>query len=232
MVGSTGKERTNDGIADGVDQGGRGKAASDGPEDIIEDELWVKVLGADLSVQHLDARPQYNILRNAAACPLPGWITHEACRWSPAHSLWFFLPRKLCRDPYNAADSTTHTTLIMAVPEISDPPRPWGEWGTNGDGAGVLVQESPLPAMPNRGVSDFVFVPGTDDNHVFVLRTEVCLPPDAMPSRMSRRRWLEFTSPALNVRSHLVHLPVHNCRSGRMAGWYRSPQLSICSETS
>ena len=30
-----------------------------------------------------------------------------------------------------------------------------------------------LPVQPNRGCSDFCFVPGTNDCHVLVLRTEV-----------------------------------------------------------
>jgi hypothetical protein len=95
--------------------------------------------------------------------------------------MWFFLPRKLCRDPYKP-ETTTHTTLIMAVPEKSGPPRPWGEFETNDDGDGVLVRETSLPVMPGRGVSDFSFVPGTGDNHLFVLRTEVRLSAGAMPT--------------------------------------------------
>lgn len=175
VIGSTGKERTNDGIADGVDHGGRGKAASEGPEQVNEDELWVKIIGADYSVTHVDARENYAALRNAAACPLPGWVVHEGCRWSAAHNMWFFMPRKLCRDPYNADTTSTFTTLIMTVPGQEQSDGPWGRWDSNSDGDGVLVQEAPLPAKPNRGVSDFAFVPGTGDTHLFIVRTEVCI---------------------------------------------------------
>ena len=171
VVGSTGKERTYDGVADGVDHGGRGHAAQDGPEKIDEDQLWVKIVASDFSVTHVDARPHYDLLRNAAACPLPGWITHESCRWSETHSMWFWLPRKMCRDPYNP-ETATFTTLIMAVGEKTGTGA-FGDWDSNPDGDGVLIQEAPLPKMPLRGVSDFVFVPGTGDTHLFVLRTEV-----------------------------------------------------------
>ena len=229
MIGSTGKERTNDGIFDGVDNGGRGKAASDGPEKVDEDQLWVKIVGDDFSVEHVDARPDYDVLRNAAACPLPGWITHESCRWSPAHNMWFFLPRKMCRDPYNP-ETTTFATLVMAVPEQAGSQDPWGKWDTGSDGDGVLMQEAPLPAMPLRGVSDFVFVPGTNDTHMFVLRTEVCLPLAVQP-RMSCRRCLKCTLPVA-YSARLMRLPTHNCRSGKMEGWYPSRRSLICSEMS
>ena len=85
--------------------------------------------------------------------------------------MWFFLPRKLCRDAYNI-DSATFTTLIMAVAE-SDDATAWEDWVTNDDGDGVLVQQAPLGGFPLRGVSDFNFIPGTGDCHIFVLRTEV-----------------------------------------------------------
>ena len=176
VIGSTGKARSNDGVADGIDKGGRGQAASDDPEKIIEDELWIKMVGnqggGDLSkITHVDARGHYHILENAAACPSPGWVVHESCRWSSSHSMWFFLPRKICRDAYNV-DTATFTTLIMAVPE-HDQAVAWDKWDTNDAGDGVLVQQAPLGGHPLRGVSDFTFVPGTGDCHIFVLRTEV-----------------------------------------------------------
>jgi hypothetical protein len=48
----------------------------------------------------------------------------------------------------------------------------WGEWECEENGDGILLADTKLENYANRGVADFVFIPGTGDQHIFVLRTE------------------------------------------------------------
>ena len=87
VVGSTGKERTDD----------------DG-NIVHEGEMWCKTLepGPSWSVTHVDTRSAYGGLRAAALCPQgAGYMIHEAGRWSAVHGMWLFAPRKLSRKPYD-----------------------------------------------------------------------------------------------------------------------------------
>lgn len=150
VVGSTGKERTDD----------------DGNV-VHEGEMWCKTLdpGPSWSVTHVDTRGAYGGLRAAALCPQgSGYMIHEAGRWSGEHGMWVFAPRKLSRQAYDEVrDASKCVNLMLAAPEPIAP-----------DGTGVLMQ-SYLGFTELRGCSDFMFVPGTHDCHVFVMRTEETL---------------------------------------------------------
>ena len=150
VIGSTGKERTDD----------------DG-NIVHEGEMWCKVLdpGPAFSVSHIDTREYYNGLRAAAMCPQgAGYMIHESGRWSTEHNMWLFAPRKLSRNPYDEViDASKCVNLMLASP---DP--------VAGDGTGVIMQRY-LGFSELRGCSDFMFVPGTRDCHVFILRTEETL---------------------------------------------------------
>jgi soluble calcium-activated nucleotidase 1 len=79
IIGSTGKERTDD----------------DGNV-VHEGEMWSKVLepGPSWAVTHVDTRPQYKGLRAAAKCPQgSGYMIFESGRWSSEHKMWMFAPR-------------------------------------------------------------------------------------------------------------------------------------------
>ena len=59
--------------------------------------MWVKEIDGDYNVTHVDWRPMYNGLRDAAICKQgSGYMIHEGCRWSSVHDMYFFLPRKVC----------------------------------------------------------------------------------------------------------------------------------------
>lgn len=103
FVGSTGKERTDD----------------DG-NIVHEGEMWIKSIDATtLEMEHLDWRNVYNGLRDAAICKQgAGYIIHESARWSDVHSLWFFMPRKASRQPYDEVkDARKCVNLMMAAPD-------------------------------------------------------------------------------------------------------------------
>lgn len=148
-VGSTGKERTDD----------DGKIVHEG-------EMWVKVLDESLSIEHFDWRGTYNGLRDAAICKQgAGYIIHESARWSDVHDLWFFLPRKSSRQPYDEIKDTQKcVNLMMAAPDGLDP-----------NGGDKVYLQAYLDKFQQRGCSDFLFVPGTNDGHLFVIRTEESL---------------------------------------------------------
>jgi len=149
LIGSTGKERTDD----------------DGNV-VHEGEMWVKEIDpATLKIEHCDWRPMYNSLRAAAQCPHgAGYMIHEGARWSDAHQQWFFMPRKMSREPYDEViDAGKCVNLMMTC---SDP--------APADGEGILMQPY-LTKMNQRGCSDFLFVPGTNDAHMFMLRTDESL---------------------------------------------------------
>jgi|NorSeaMetagenome_1021524.scaffolds.fasta_scaffold50700_2 soluble calcium-activated nucleotidase 1 len=129
--------------------------------------MWCKTLepAPSWALAHVDTRPQYKGLRAAAICPQgAGYMIHESGRWSDEHKMWFFAPRKLSRQPYDeVVDASKCVNLMLAAPE------PLPE-----DGTGVIMQ-SYLGFSELRGCSDFIFVPGTHDCHVFMIRTEETL---------------------------------------------------------
>jgi len=149
FVGSTGKERTDD----------------DGNV-VHEGEMWCKWLSpTTYSIEHVDTRPMYSALRAAAECEQgAGYMIHEGGRWSDIHGCWFFMPRKLSREPYDEVkDAAKCVNLMLACTE---PPA--------ADGSNVAMQEC-LDFRELRGCSDFLFVPGSSECHLFVTRTEESL---------------------------------------------------------
>ena len=143
VIGSTGKERTDD---DGnvVHQG----------------EMWVKVLDEGFGIAHEDWVEKYTALRAADAAKCPhgaGYMIHESGRWSEAHQRWFFIPRKLSREAYDEVkDEKKCVNLMLSC-----------------DADFKAMAATPiLTYLELRGCSDFFFIPGTNDTHLFLTRTE------------------------------------------------------------
>jgi soluble calcium-activated nucleotidase 1 len=74
----------------------------------------------------------YSALRAAAECEQgAGYMIHEGGRWSDIHGCWFFMPRKLSREPYDEVkDAAKCVNLMLACTE---PPA--------ADGSNVAMQE-------------------------------------------------------------------------------------------
>jgi soluble calcium-activated nucleotidase 1 len=161
VVGSTGKERTDDDSCV-----------------VHHGEMWVKILEpGTFSVTNIDGTQAFNGLRASANVgPAPavgeksaGYMIHESGRWSDVHGRWFFLPRKLSRGTYDEiADASKCVNLMLSGPDFAPGA------GINNDYADCLVQPY-LGFLELRGCSDFLFVPGTNDCHLFVMRTEESL---------------------------------------------------------
>jgi soluble calcium-activated nucleotidase 1 len=97
-------------------------------------------------------------------------MIHEAGRWSDVHARWFFLPRKLSREPYDEVkDERKCCNLFISATDTFDAAA-IGD-GEGGGGRDILAQPV-LDHRPLRGCSDFFFIPGTNDTHIFVTRTE------------------------------------------------------------
>lgn len=151
--------------------GSTGKARTDDESRVVHHgEMWVKTIEPKtFAVVDIDGTASFNGLGAAArVCPAPakgevsqGYIIHESGRWSDEHSKWFFLPRKLSREPYEESKDTEKCiNLMLAAPEtVSD------------CGSGIIIQPY-LEFLELRGCSDFVFIPGTRDGHLLVMRTE------------------------------------------------------------
>ena len=147
-VGSTGKERTDD----------------DGNV-VHRGEMWIKTIApGTLEVTDIDWTEMYNSIRTAAECPHgAGYMIHEGARWSDVHKKWFFLPRKMSRQPYDEViDAGKCNNLMIACPDGSK------------EGSEVIMKPY-LMKYNTRGCSDFLFVPGTNDCHIMMIRTEESL---------------------------------------------------------
>jgi soluble calcium-activated nucleotidase 1 len=143
---------------------GRSHVNEDGS--VNEDESWVAVLQDDMmGIQYINAQEHYRVLGGVLGCTALGsFASHEGCRWSQIHSMWFFMPRKIKR----LKDSpVVFKPLMLAVPDTAGDEL-WGKW----DADSIIVAEPSLPGNGKRGCSDFSFIPGTNDCHMIVLRTE------------------------------------------------------------
>jgi soluble calcium-activated nucleotidase 1 len=62
------------------------------------DPMWVKVVGPEGAVRHIDWSRQYKAVRAAAGVEWPGYMIHEAVCWSQRAARWVFLPRRVSKD--------------------------------------------------------------------------------------------------------------------------------------
>ncbi|KAH8045514.1 guanosine-diphosphatase [Aureococcus anophagefferens] len=124
LIGSTGKERTDD----------------DGNV-VHKGEMWIKALDEAFAVTDIDWSTQYGALRAAAQCPHgAGYMIHD-------------------RQPYDEViDEAKCCNLMLACDDDFD--------------ASKVIAKPALTFLPLRGCSDFLYVPGTNDSHIFVIRTE------------------------------------------------------------
>ena len=44
---------------------------------------------------------QFNFVRKALGCQSPGYLIHEAIRWSPHMRKWVFMPRRVSKEAYD-----------------------------------------------------------------------------------------------------------------------------------
>ena len=139
-VGSFGKEYTN-------------------PDGSIKNtnNMWVSIIDKYGAVSHEDWTARFNKVREAAGCPYPGYMIHEAISWSPARRQWVILPRRVSQEPYdeNEDERRGSNTVLLASEDFSR----------------IEVRHI-TPLTPTRGFSDFKFLPGSKDEVIVALKSE------------------------------------------------------------
>lgn len=118
--------------------------------------MWVASIESTGRIIHHDWSGRYASLRKHTGHGWPGWMLHEAVRWSDVHRRWFFAPRRASTEAYTSSGArVAGTNLLISTSE---------EFGD--------IQVASLGAkVPLRGFSSFAFVPGTGDRHLVALKT-------------------------------------------------------------
>merc|ERR1712157_565462 len=107
----------------------------------------------------MDWTPQYNFVRSKLGCQLPGYVMHEAIRWSPYMRKWVFMPRRISTQRYDdVMDEMRGSNKVVIVNEAF----------TDAEIVTVNMKEK-SPGL--HGFSSFAFVPGTNDRHAMALRS-------------------------------------------------------------
>jgi len=121
--------------------------------------LWITIMDNHGEFRRLDWSDQYNFVRNKLGCQAPGYLVHEAIRWSPNMRKWVFMPRRVSRQTYNdVEDEKRGSNKIVIVDESF----------TDAKIVEVKMKEK-SPGL--HGFSSFAFVPGTNDRHVIATRS-------------------------------------------------------------
>ena len=139
-VGSFGKEYTN-------------------PDGSIKNtnNMWVSVIDYQGVITHENWKQYYNKIREAAGCPYPGYMIHEAITWSPHRRQWVILPRRVSKEAYdeNLDEKRGSNTVILASEDFSK-----------------IEVKHITPLTPTRGFSEFKFLPGSKDSIIVALKSE------------------------------------------------------------
>ena len=138
--------------------GGLGKEWTTQTGDIVNhDPMWVKEIGCDGGMRHLDWRGHYEAVRASVGIQWPGYMIHEAVCWSQVRREWVFLPRRMSTERYNdVTDERMGTnTVIIASEDFSSIRH-------------LTVGER----VPTHGFSSCKFVPGTEDELMVALKSE------------------------------------------------------------
>jgi len=140
-IGSMGKEYTNqDGSIANVNN------------------LWITIMDNHGEFRRINWTKQYEFVRNELGCPSPGYLIHEAIRWSPHMSKWVFMPRRVSKDVYDdVKDEKRGSNKVVIVDENFTSAKVVSVNMANKDGL--------------HGFSSFAFVPGTNDRHAIALRS-------------------------------------------------------------
>lgn len=120
--------------------------------------MYVKVIGVDGEVEHVDWVSNYKKVRGVLGIDFPGYMIHESGQWSHVHKKWYFMPRRASNETYTeAADEFRGTDLLLIADENFNKIEVH-HVGDKGNGA--------------RGFSAFQFIPNTNDDLIVALKSE------------------------------------------------------------
>ena len=98
-VGSTGQEWYDEGVL------------------VHKNNLWIKTIDRSGKVSHVDWSHVYAKIKSAANVE-NGYVVHEAVNWNPLTKRWYFLPRKVSKEPYNPSnDDDMGNNLLFSTNE-------------------------------------------------------------------------------------------------------------------
>lgn len=121
--------------------------------------LWITIMDNHGEFRRINWTEKYDVVREALGCQSPGYVIHEAIRWSPYMRKWVFMPRRISKKVYDdVLDEKRGSNKVIIVDESFTESR--------------VVEVN----MANKddglhGFSSFAFVPGTDDRHAIALRS-------------------------------------------------------------
>nr|AAX56357.1 35.5 kDa salivary protein [Phlebotomus ariasi] len=121
--------------------------------------LWVKEISKEGEVTNINWKSQYSKVKNAMGIPSSvGFVWHEAVNWSPRKNLWVFMPRK-CTTEYFTSQVEEKTGCNQIIT-------------ANEDFTQVKAIRIDGPVQDQAaGFSSFKFIPGTQNNDIFALKT-------------------------------------------------------------
>eukprot|EP01027_Heterolobosea_sp_BB2_P006718 GEZU01010108.1.p1 GENE.GEZU01010108.1~~GEZU01010108.1.p1 ORF type:complete len:352 (+),score=65.67 GEZU01010108.1:162-1217(+) len=120
------------------------------------DPMYIKTIDRHGVVEHINWKDNYNALRRETGTLHPGYMVHEAVSWSKYHNRWFFLPRRVSKEPYDDQDEIIHgaNIIISATADFSD------------------IQVKTIGTLTStRGFSSFKFFPDRP-NEIVALKSE------------------------------------------------------------
>lgn len=130
------------------------------PDGSIENvnNLWVTIMDNHGEFRRINWTDNYNFVRKVLGCPSPGYVIHEAIRWSPHMRKWVFMPRRISKDVYDdVVDEKRGSNKVVIVDEQF----------RNAE----VVEVKMADKDGLHGFSSFAFVPGTNDRHAIALRS-------------------------------------------------------------
>lgn len=118
---------------------------------------WIKVIGHQGNVKHLNWTDNYNKIRAHLGYLYPGYMIFESCVWSDFGQKYFFLPRRASAEAYDEVlDEKRATNLLIKTDSEFNQ--------ISHNTVGSIIE--------TRGYSSFKFVPNTEDKLIIALKTE------------------------------------------------------------
>lgn len=120
--------------------------------------LWITIMDSHGEFRRVNWTDQYNFIRNVLGCKSPGYVIHEAIRWSPHMRKWVFMPRRISTKDYDdVLDEKRGSNKVVIVDEKFTHAK--------------IVEVKMASKDGLHGFSSFAFVPGTNDEHAIALRS-------------------------------------------------------------
>lgn len=120
--------------------------------------LWITIMDSHGEFRRFNWTDQYNFIRDVLGCKSPGYVIHEAIRWSPHMRKWVFMPRRISTKDYDdVLDEKRGSNKVVIVDEKFTHAK--------------IVEVKMASKDGLHGFSSFAFVPGTNDEHAIALRS-------------------------------------------------------------